>query len=232
MVKLADLTTLFEDHVASSSEKQEHLARQIGEHAWRFDMGTGMLTFTRDEDVRETQVQLLGTQSFQSGTWLWAWANEESHIPADLLGAADHLKEVGARDRIASFTTPELAIDEDEGHRLAMIASGMLAMPGYYRGPFGAGAAFFLIQEADWAFEQAPNRALRIATFFPEVISRWELRDHARALAGHVRYHGGEIVARDASSLTARLGGGDELIAAFDQQGRLIKLDAKAGKHH
>lgn len=227
MSKLRDLDGLFEDHVASSFEKQEHLAQVIGEHAWEVEMSTGTLTFKQRTGMLETGIQLLGTQSFLDNTWLWAWGNEESEIPEDLLGAADHLREVGERDGIASFSNPELAIDENDGHRLAMIACGMLQMPGYYRGPYGDGAAFFLIHEAEWAFEQVARPALRVATLFPQVLTTFEIANHARALRGHLRYHGAEITEDRRDRATARFPHGDTLRALFDEHGRLKELSVE-----
>lgn len=227
MSKLRDLDGLFEDHVASSYEKQEHLAQVIGEHAWEFEMASGTLTFKQREASLETGVQLLGTQSFLTNTWLWAWGNEESEIPEDLLGAADHLREVGERDGIRSLIEPELSIDENDGHRLAMIACGMLQLPGYYRGPYGDGAAFFLIQEAEWAIEQVQRPALRVATVFPQVLTAFEINDHARALRGHLRYHDAEIAEERRERVAARFPHGEVLLALFDAYGRLKELSVE-----
>lgn len=227
MTKLDDLEPLFEEHVASSTEKQEQLSRLIGDFAWRFEMPTGLMTFTRNEEIKTTAVQLLGTQSFLTGTWLWAWGNEQIAIPEDLLGAADHLHEVGERDQLPSFLTPELVIDPDDGHRLAIIACGMLQAPGYYRGPYENGAAFFLLQETEWAVEERVHAAARISALFPEVIARFEIKNQARALRGHLRYHGAIIVQDLRDRVVAELPNGDVIRATFDALGRMTELQAE-----
>jgi len=67
------LHRLFSVHAASVLERQLRLGTLIGDqHQWTFDMASGRLQFNEQHSF---PVQLLGSESEESNTWLWAWAN-------------------------------------------------------------------------------------------------------------------------------------------------------------
>ena len=72
------LSHLFSLYAASTLDKQRTLMDLIGEkHRWDFDMKSGEIAFN---GKHKFPVQIIGTESHQSNTWLWAWANAESGI--------------------------------------------------------------------------------------------------------------------------------------------------------
>src|SRR6478609_302108 len=71
-------------------EKQRVFEETIGDRSWSFEMASGQITFGDDLHF---PVQILGTYS--AGSWLAAWANDKSGIPATLLQHSLLLKKYG-----------------------------------------------------------------------------------------------------------------------------------------
>lgn len=223
---------LFCDHVAAAHDRQLGLISEIGDWDWSFAMDRGEMSFTKKKFLstrrRSTTVQILGTESNQSRTWRWAWANPASNIPPHLLQSALELRRVGEREGIAELTEPDLDLDHVDGHRLALVASGLLGKPGYYRGPFDAGAMFVLLE--DEAFRPKVERpSLRIATVFPQVISTFEVPDHRRALVSYLRSYDFEVAEAAGVVSASSKQSGDTLVTTFDEPGRVANMKVQAG---
>lgn len=175
--------------------------------------------------------QLLGTESEASGTWLWAWANDASNIPAYLLTASLTLKSYGEQHGIPELTTPQLPLDQVDPHALALLASGACQANAYYRCPYEGGALYVLIMDEN--FPKCTDPPLqRIATVFPQAIASLDIPDHEEALCGYLDHYdlghehtGNQIIVQDKS-------GEPVLTATFDARKRLtsleVKLDAQA----
>lgn len=117
-------------HVPASLDKQVYFSDLIGNPDWHLDIASGLITYGT---MSPWHAQLLGTESEASGTWLWAWANTESNIPAHLLTASLALKAYGEQHGIPELATPEVPLDQVEGHTLALLASGICEANAYYR---------------------------------------------------------------------------------------------------
>ena len=92
-----------EDHVFRVLENQFRLYQFLGTHEWSFDMEAGRFTFVNSETkevLARCPVQILGTESKESNTWLWAWANEASQIPDPLLAGSRMVKSEGEKAEI------------------------------------------------------------------------------------------------------------------------------------
>jgi hypothetical protein len=107
------LSRLLNTIAAPSFDKQLHLSQLVGEEDWHFNMASGLLSFGQHLHF---QAQLLGTESDHDRTWLWAWANEGSHIPPPLLQAALQMKTLGEEQQIPEFTTPGAMPTALRGH--------------------------------------------------------------------------------------------------------------------
>jgi len=92
--------------------RQEHLSEVVGERDWAFSMDDGTLSFGDD---LQFPVQVLGTESESSGTWLWAWANEASGLPDTLLEAVSTLR--GLHD-VPEAQAAQLPLESVDGHAL------------------------------------------------------------------------------------------------------------------
>jgi hypothetical protein len=205
-----------------SYDKQDRLADLIGQEAWHFELDSGLLSFGYQY---RWHAQILGTASGDSGTWLWAWANSESNIPAHLLTASLALKAYGEQHSIPELTTPQLPLDQIDGHSLALVASGICKANAYYRCPYEGGALFVLIKDEN--FPKCTDLPLqRIVTIFPQAIASLDIPDHRLALAGYLDHYGLSYE-QDGDKLVVKEDGEVVLTATFDKQNRLTKLEAK-----
>lgn len=209
-------------YAALAFERQIHLASLTRKADWRFNSVIGMLLF---DNQYYWQVQVLGTESEASGTWLWAWANTDSNIPTHLLVASLALKAYGEKHGISELTTPELSLDQFDGHTLALLASGICDANAYYRCPYEGGALFVLIMDEN--FPKCTDPPLqRIATVFPQAIAALEIPDHRLALAGYLDHYG-LVHEQDGDTLVVKENGESVLTATFDEQNRLTNLEVK-----
>ncbi|MCL1992792.1 MAG: hypothetical protein FWG66_07580 [Spirochaetes bacterium] len=76
---------LVENFGAFAVEKQLFFAGMIGKKDYDVDIGKGEISFGGDLVF---PMQILGTFSHESETWLWSWANTKSGLP-ESLGSTD-----------------------------------------------------------------------------------------------------------------------------------------------
>jgi hypothetical protein len=208
--------------IARSFDHQLWLSHCISDADWQFDSVSGLISFTNQ---CSWHAQLLGTESATSGTWLWAWANSESGIPAHLLVASLALKAYGEHHGIPELTTPQLPLDQIDGHTLALLASGICEANAYYHCPYEGGALFVLIMDEN--FPKCTDPPLqRIATVFPQAIASLEIPDHRLALASYLDHYGlGHE--QDGDKLVVKESGEAVLTATVDEHNRLTNLEAR-----
>ncbi|MFV2116488.1 DUF6882 domain-containing protein [Micromonospora sp. LOL_025] len=208
---------LFAEHVATGLARQMALADLIGERDWQLDLGSGTVTF--GDDLRY-QIQLLGTESHRDGSWLWAWANEASGLPPALLQLCGWLREYGHHHGIAEFTEPTFPLQRADGHRLALLASGLTGRC-YYRGPYPGGAAFLHLDDAPPQIT-APIRPERTVTVLGQVIQGFPV-DHRIAVESFLRQQSWHLSPAP-TSLTAHRSDGSTLRVDFDSLGRVSNM--------
>ena len=210
-------------HTVFAFDRQLLLAELLGDLDWSYDRESAVLSFgTKFRFAAE----ILGTESEEGQTWLWAWANDASNIPTAQQGAALKLKAISEAQGIAELTEPALPLECIDGHALASIAVGEGLGKAYYRGPYPGGAVFLLITDTalQWQVEQP---LLRILSVFPQALSEIELPDHRQAFLDYVRHYNLQPQ-MDGPSLVLRHAG-ECLHAMFDAHGRLIELRGALG---
>ena len=210
------LTDYLEQYALIALEKQDKLALLVGEHTYDLDLDAGKIRFN---DGIEFPFQFLGTESDNTLSWLWAWADEQTEeVPEDLLRAARQLKDWGAREGLHEFTRPSMDLDRADGHFLSMIAGEICGASCYFRDAYEGGAAFVLL--FDKRIEAQPSFDLsRLSRRFLDLITRYEL-NHRNALLSYLRIKG--LSPTEAGGLiTGTLDTGESLSVGFDQDGRL-----------
>jgi hypothetical protein len=212
---VAGFDELFSRHVATAMARQLALADLIGERDWSVDLTAGTAAF--GPDLR-FPLQLLGSESHLDGTWLWAWANSASNLPADVLHLAGWLRAYGSSTGVAELTDATFPLSRADGHRLALLASGLTGRP-YYRGPYEGGALFFHLENVP-AAEVTPERAV---TVLSQTISAFPV-DHRLAVVSFLEQQGWQV--RDEDAVTGRHGSGATLHVTFDQLGRIAQFNA------
>lgn len=213
--------TLLLKHAAYAYEKQLFLGGVIGERNWFYDLTAGSVRFGDDIAF---DMQLLGTEGHNSGTWLWAWANTASQIPPQLLAAAQTVKAYGEQNNVPTLATPQLTLDNlYNGHNLAMVASGVYKANAYYRAPYEGGALFLLIVDTTFPADMR-HPVTRIAETFPRFIANVLLSDQRAALTGYLESHG--LIVKSAEKRIRGIHPTDrsEVAVLFDGQNRLADI--------
>ncbi|GAA2610388.1 DUF6882 domain-containing protein [Paractinoplanes durhamensis] len=204
---------LFSRNVVSAMARQMALADLLGERDWQVDIPTGSATF--GPDLR-FGIQLLGTESHGDGTWLWAWANTGSNLPPTVLHLGGWLREYGQNSGITELTDPTFPLDRADGHRLALIASGLTGRP-YYRGPYDGGALFFHLEGVP-PQEVTPERAI---TVLNQSISAFPM-NHRIAVVSFLEQQGWRVEADE--TVTGHHPSGAIMRVTFDERGRIAQF--------
>jgi hypothetical protein len=221
-----ELNPLFLQHVAASYDKQMALGDLIGGSDWQFDMGTQSLTF--GAKIR-FKIQVIGTESTHSHTWLWAWANEASGIPAPMLRVSEAIRAFGQKNGVREFTQPSFGLsDQANGHILSMIASGLCNGDAYYRGPYDGGALFMLIRDDRYP-HQTINPANRVSTLFPQLIATMPVSNHRQAFLHYLEFYLAKI-SESGMTITGEFSNKQVVEARFLPDNRLESIKTKMMK--
>ena len=217
---------LFDRCVGIALDRQAHLLERIGEHDWELDLSAGRMTFHAPGGGNSvtTDVQVLGTES--EGEWLWAWANEDAGLPAGVVRASRALGQRADLDA-PELTRPRVAVQDDEAHRIAMVASASLDCAGYYRAPYEGGAAYLLIVGPELVEASPPPPVVRLATGWSRVLSAFAARveDHRAALIAYGRRLGLDVVATPSGLVFE--GPSGTVQATLDELGRVSAFQSR-----
>lgn len=219
-MEIINYDTLLEKYAGIAFEKQYSLSEIIGNNDWQIDMESGLISFGEGLNF---PIQILGSYAFDSGTWLWGWANEASDIPSHLLQEANELKQLGENFNIEFLSMPEYKMEPTDVHSLGLIASGKFASSAYYAGNYGSGILLAtlkgqLIEEVKY------NENARILSVFTELISVFTV-NHKRTFENYLLSKG-YILQETGHSLAAEKGG-NIITAEFDEKNRLAKINGE-----
>lgn len=198
-------------------EKQLDFADVIGNNGWNVDMQKGEITFGPGLVF---PIQVLGTFSHSSETWLWAWANTQSALPENILQQALQLKKYGGENEIDLLNNSEFDATKDDLHLIGMIASGMFNASAYYIADYGQGAMVVTVK-SDSLDKEHKNDHYKIPIVFPQLISQFEM-NHRAALSHYLMAKGYDVV-DNGLKLTATKNA-NTMTAEFDDLNRLTKL--------
>ena len=213
---------LLERYAAIACDKQNDLYEVIGDNSWNADMDAGTISFGPELVF---PLQVLGTFSHSSQTWLWAWANAQSNLPAPLLTQAEQLRTYGAQHGIELLTASEFDATDKDLHLIGCIASGMFGASGYYLANYGQGTMLVTIK-SEQIDQMAKNDFARIPTVFPQVIGVFEMQ-HRPAFIQYVAQKGYPVT-ETADTVSAAVDFGT-ITATFDHLGRLANLQGRSG---
>lgn len=134
---------------------------------------------------------ILGSESEESGTWLWAWANTESNLPELVTAASRRAKK--ALSDCPEFTEKKFMLDElHTGHNLAMVCVGVSEKDVcYYRCPYNGGAMLVQVEGLPEAVFE-PLSAQQLMRQYLEIISAFYC-DHRLLAAGFLYQNGTEF---------------------------------------
>ncbi len=209
---------LLERYGGIALEKQLHLGEIIGDNNWNVDMTAGEISFG---EGLVYPMQVLGTFSHSSETWLWAWANTKSGMPAAIMQQALQLKAYGVENGIELLSIDSFDFAKHDLHVIGIIASGMFNASGYYIADYGQGTMVVTIK-SDHIDNKKKDNHISILTVFPQLISQFEM-NHKNALLNYFRAKGYAVVI-DGNKLIGSKND-QHITGQFDEQYRLISLN-------
>jgi len=219
--------SLYSRYAFASFDKQVHLRELFGqERTWAFDMNPGTIRF---EGLPPYRVQILGTESDQSKTWLWAWANTESQIPEQLLDASHLMRRFGEEQQIKALTAAELLITEVvNGFNFSMVASGLYNADAFYRAPYEGGALYLLVKDA--GFERSmENPVMRISRIIPAALKKLTIENHRLAVASYLQWYNFSLEPPQNGAVVGHSTIGESVTVKFDNKGNYKNISTEIG---
>jgi hypothetical protein len=147
--KFVDLVTSAYAYLTARQDQLKEAFGLSNYERWDWDDDRGAVVFS-DAGVPRVVApsQLVGSVSRKTGTWLWAWANEqvESRLRRDL----DEVRRYGEHHGIWQLTTPKWEADETDGWEMTSIAAYILQAKGAYRMPNDHVFSFAIFDAVEW----------------------------------------------------------------------------------
>lgn len=209
---------LLERYSGIALDKQIDFGEVIGSNNWNVDMQQGTISFGQSLTF---PMQVLGTISHSSQTWLWAWANTKSGLPQTIIQQSLELKKYGEDNRIDLLQSDTFDFSKDELHLIGMIASGMFDSSGYYIADYGQGAMVVTIKDSKIDKVKTENHH-RLLTVFPQVISQFEM-NHKNAFKSYLTAKGYNLTETEHSVTGTK--NGNSITGQFDDLSRLTNLN-------
>lgn len=115
--------------------RQDELRDQFGLESYdryHWNAAAGQLTLSTDGQVQLIAgVQMVGSVSTRSHTWLWSWANR--HLEPFLKQDARRVRAYGEEHRLLKLASARWSADEIDGWEMTAIAAKLLDAKGAYR---------------------------------------------------------------------------------------------------
>jgi hypothetical protein len=217
------LTKYLEQFALTSLEKQDKFSLLLDDNLYDLDLEAGKLRFANNLDL---SLQVLGTESDNTLSWLWAWADEQTEeIPDNVLRASRELRDWGSREAIQEFTIPSLDLERADGHLLSMIASEICHASCYHRDTYDGGSAFLLLFDARIDVQTSFDLS-RLSRRFLDLTQRYEF-NHRNALLSYLQTKGLSFD-ETRTAVTCELSSGERLSIEFDETGHLKEKNEDA----
>ncbi len=204
-----------ERYALAALEKQDRLAGVAGDGPYDLLLDAGKVRFASGY---EFSLQVLGTESDNTFTWLWAWAEEQTELHPNIVQTSLALREWGAREGVAVFTSPATDLDVADGNAIALIAVQVAQASCFFRDAYEGGAAYLLLFGE--AIDRGPSfdRA-RLARHFTDIVARYEV-DPRRTLRSYFTITGLPFAERG-RAVIGTLATGEQFEAEFADDGRI-----------
>ena len=199
-------------------DRQMDFAEKVGDRPWSADTSQGLIQFGDDVQFR---MQVLGSYSHQSGMWQWIWAITQAEVAPAYTEVARQLQGFGNAQQLALFSQPRSELRPEDLHAIGLIASGADESAGYYLGDYGDGILLALIDPGQGLPIAPTSKPERVLTVVPQLISQFEL-NHCTLLRHYLAAKG--FAVQEADTQISAKQGASELVAKFDEQGRLTGM--------
>ncbi|MFB9079971.1 DUF6882 domain-containing protein [Flavobacterium procerum] len=211
-----------EKYGALALEKQRNLHNVTGGLSWNVNMDTEEITFGEDLTF---SMQVLGSFSHSSETWLWLWENKAGGYAESVMKEALLLKQYGEENNIDLLTVGKFDAVPNDLHLIGMIATTMFNLSGYYLGNYGQGTMVVTIKDESIDNTESEEFS-RILTVFPELISTFEIQNHKNAFTNYLAQKGFELTPNGNEVKAEK--DGNVINAAFNENNLLINLNANS----
>jgi hypothetical protein len=122
---------------------------------WFYEQATGKLTFS-DDGVEKLIIdyEKVGSVSYKTNTWLWAWANP--HLEDKIKSEITAVRDYGLERNFEKLVAPKWEAEEADGWEMTAIAAYLLSAKGAYRVPNKENNlhSFLIFKEIRWADAQ------------------------------------------------------------------------------
>lgn len=133
--------------------RQDQLHSRYGLGGYpRYDWSqdTGHLTFSEDGRARVVaDIQLVGSVSTRSNTWLWSWANRS--ISESVKQRVREVRAYGDEHRYLKLAAACWSADVADGWEMTAITAYLIGAAGAYRSPDERGFLFLVMTDVRWA---------------------------------------------------------------------------------
>ena len=221
MAATKKLQTYLECYALITLEKQDKLELLTGESMHEMDLDAGIIRFN---DL-QFAMQVIGTESDNTLTWLWAWSDEQTEIPSPLMQSAIQLRNWGTNEGVTEFTLPSLDLNRVDGHIIALIGAEICNASCYFRECYEGGAVFLLLFDK-LIDNQLPFDRERLLRRLSDIFSRYDI-NHRNTLLSYLRLKKLSSV-EERNLVSCELESGERLNMEFDTAGRLIVVNGTA----
>ncbi len=165
------------------------------------------------------QVQILGTYSEQSNTFLWAWANPGSAGWTPSLTVANALRTRAEEPGQAVYAEPKVAADWVNPRELALVAGEVSGGHPVFVGGYDGGAAFLLVTSLRLDFKKLE------LTYLPGIVldlPSLTVADPRLCTFSFLERLGFEVDETESSLVATRADG--RVRVDYDDQGRAVEV--------
>lgn len=211
---------LFDNFAPLSIDKQRDFEDLTEGIPWSFNLEKGTIMF---EDYT-FPMQVYGSFSKSSGTWLWAWENQHLLQTPEIIANSLLLKQLGERFDISHLTIPQYDSNEHELYDLGLIACSMFGQGGYFLADYGQGIMLLTVTFSDEIKEEFEEIGIeREITVIGEFLEEYEVSNQVDALEAYLRLKGYKVTISEKEILAE--GEGKLIKIGFNEDNFLTSLD-------
>lgn len=151
-ISFEDLSKKSYEYLKAQQDSCEKIYKIGSYQNWFYDQATGELTFS-DSGVKKIIIDYeeVGSVSFETNTWLWAWANP--NLDENIKSVIPKVKEYGKARGFEKIMNRKWTADEVDGWEMTAMASYILKTKGAYRVPRADNKlySFMIFKNVRWA---------------------------------------------------------------------------------
>ncbi len=218
---MSSLTSYLEQFALLSLEKQEKFLRAVGDAVPVLYLDAGLIRFSK----LEFPFQVLGTESENTLTWLWAWADEQTEVPENLLQSSFEMRKWGEKEGIVECTAPSVDLNAADGTMISLVASGICSASCYYHEVYQGGGLFLLLF-SDAIDRQRGFTVASLSRSFSDLASVQEF-NHRTAFRSYFESKQIPFTEHD-TFIASELESGEDIRGNFSRSGQVISINGKA----